>query len=833
MLLRTFGLVAVLLAGPIPARAEPIPDPLFSRHIVPLFSKLGCNAGACHGAVKGQNGFRLSLFGADPAADYERLLRDSAGRRLNLVAPESSLLLLKATGQIAHEGGRRMAVGSPEYKLLHAWLNNGYKLDALDKSKVTRLEITPRQQALKMGETCKLKVQASFADGSSEDVTALCTFESRDKLVATVNAAGEAKATGVGDAALVVRFRSEPGMAMLLVPGAPQGTFPEVKPHNFIDTHVLQKLKLLNIHPAPLADDITFLRRVHLDVTGSLPTPDEIRTFLADSSADKRTKKIDALLGRPGYTALWATKFCDILRPGEYPKNTGISEPASHRRFYEWVRARLGENVPYDKMVERILLATSLEGRPEDAWAKELRTLAEEEAAGTPDLKAYSDRSTLDLYWQRGNATGVKGTLQITHAFLGLRMECAQCHRHPHDVWQQDDLLSFANFFMRVSTPGEKASSPAVAKLADTFTNEIKELKEQAKNVGDRAKDKSLAKDEAMKLQAEAKLLGEKAKAFENLGKRIKGTEVHTAVKASFATVVSPLGKQDSKTLRLLGQSEPVTVPADKDARELVMAWLRRPDNPYFAKAIVNRVWAHYFGRGIIDPPDHLSPLNPPTHPKLLAELCDGFIKNRYDLQWLHRTILSSRTYQQSAQTHATSRTDTANYASFYLRRLPAELLVDAINHATASTETYPAELRVPAGTLALEVAGGVEAGKERASLAYAFQIFGRPMRAADVQCDCERDGTPTIVQTLYLANHPRVQEKIANPNGRVAKLVKDITDDEKRIEEIFLWTLSRAPTDTERQACMTYVRESAAPQRAYEDVMWSLLNTKEFLLNH
>jgi hypothetical protein len=260
---------------------------------------------------------------------------------------------------------------------------------------------------------------------------------------------------------------------------------------------------------------------------------------------------------------------------------------------------------------------------------------------------------------------------------------------------------------------------------------------------------------------------------------------------------------------------------------------MRRPYNPFFARSIVNRVWAHYFGRGIVDPPDQLSPLNPASHPELLAALCSDFVKSGYDLKRLHRTILRSRTYQQSAKTNATNRHDTTNYASFYLRRLPAEVLVDALNHAAGGSETYPPELYLPAGARAMEVAGSAGSERAQASFRYAFQIFGRPMRAPDGQCDCERDAKPTVVQTLYFANHPAVQQKIAAPKGRVAQIFEEIADDGKRIDELFLWTLSRTPTDEERKECVTYVKASKTAKRGLEDVLWSLLNTKEFLLEH
>jgi hypothetical protein len=814
--------------------AEGVPAaPLFSRHVVPLLSRLGCNAGSCHGAVKGQNGFQLSLFGADPALDHTRLVRDYFGRRLSLLDADNSLFLRKATGQTPHQGGARLVPGGPEYQIIRNWIAAGAKLDRVDQSRVTRLRVTPAEQTVRQGESYRLKVEATFADGSTEDVTALCTFEAVNKELAHVEPSGRVLARGVGDTAVVARYRAEPAVATLVSPRQGTEPFPDVKPVNFVDKHILGKLRRLNIHPADLCDDVTFLRRVALDVTGAPPTPAEVRAFVADRAADKRRKKIDELLERPGYAALWATKSCDILRPTGFDARVGFAEAAETRRYYEWLRARFRENTPYDRLAERILLATSREGRPEEEWVKEVRALTAENAAKTPDLAAYANRRTLDLYWQRANASGVKGALQVAHGFLGLRLECAQCHRHPHDVWQQDDLLSFANFFMRVSAPGVTGSSPGVAKRADVMLEEAKKLKEEAKKLDEKLKDRALAKEETARISNEVKALNDKAQALEVTGKRVKGSEIHTGVTESHASVTSTLGKQDSKQFRLLGSKEALTVPPDHDPRELVVAWLKRPDNPYFARAIVNRVWAHYFGRGIIDPPDQLSPLNPASHPELLADLCADFVKNGYDLKHLHRVILNSRTYQQSAKTNPTNRNDTANYASFYLRRLPAEVLVDALNQATGGSETYPPELYLPAGTKAMEVAGGTGGERSQASLHYAFQIFGRPGRNPDAQCDCERDTKPTIVQTLFLANHPAVQQKIAAPQGRVAQIVKEIADDDKRIEEVFLWTLSRFPVDEERKACAKYLKESPKPERGLQDVLWGLLNTREFLLNH
>jgi hypothetical protein len=853
--------------------AYPPKQPRFSRHVIPLFSRLGCNAGACHGKVKGENGFRLSLFGVAPADDHSNLLREFAQRRVNLSNVDASLLLLKPTGAVAHGGGKLIEAGSGEHEILRRWLLQGAPLDPLEESRVERLTVTPSQQSIELGESYSLRVEAEFSDGSKEDVTRLCRFEPVADDVVTIDGLGTVKAQGVGDTAIVVRYGAEPIVAMVVVPGAPID-FPAVKANNFIDEQVLAKLRRLHIPPADLCDDAAFLRRASLDITGALPEPEEIRRFLADNDADKRAKKIGELLERPGYAALWATKFCDILRPSDFNHNWGFVEPAENRRFYEWIRAHLAENLPYDQLAERILTATSRDGRPFEAWIEETLDMAEENARQTSDLSTYAGRRTLDLYWQRKDATGVKGTVQIAHAFLGLRMECAQCHRHPHDIWTQDDLLSFANFFNQVKAaryPDKKALPKPILKMLDQLPKDAKELDKtikeirnkklrEASNNFNKARDElnrakeSSEKDEkeVEKLEEQfAKLAAEKEKLEAEVtelearkgrmtsGPKRFGTDIrHDGERMNYASVTSPLGSQRSEKFRLLGEAEPIEVAQQQDPRELVVEWLKREDNPFFARAIVNRVWAHYLGRGIVDPPDHLSPLNPPSHPELLDELARKFVEHKYDLKWLHRTIAGSRTYQLSsfgriAPGEPGGEAARRNFACFQLRRLPAEVLVDAVNQATGASESYPPKLYLPEGAKAIEVAGVTSQQNEEAELAYAFKIFGRPLRNTDVQCDCERDASATIVQTLYLANHPRVRDKIYSEEGRVASILGEIEGDEGRIEEIYLVAVSRLPTEAERQTCLTYVQQRDSSLRSLQDVLWSLLNTREFILNH
>lgn len=897
-------------------------QPLFSRHVVAAFSKLGCNGGTCHGAVQGKNDFRLSLFGAKADFDYEQVTRHLGSRRIDLLDVDRSLLLLKATGGIPHGGGKVLSVDRPEYRLLRKWIAEGAKLNDLAASRMTRFTVTPNQSATTIGQTYALRAEATFADGSTQDVTSLCSFMSLDPLVASVDAAGNVETKGVGDTALIVRYRDEPQSSLVVVARGGEAQFADVQPSNFIDEHILAKLKRLNVPPSDVVDDATFLRRARLDVTGQLPTPQEVREFLADAAPDKRIKKIDQLLNEPGYAALWTLKFCDLLNASDYGVYAdGLAEHFEAPRFQAWIRARLEENTPYDEFVARILTATSRDGRSLEEWSQEVVALQEGYATPRKDLEIYAKRQSLDIYWQRKNANGVTGTLQIAHAFLGLRLECAQCHRHPQDVWQQDDLLSFANFFMGVRTVGFQGDNekkyPEEGKLFQQFTDEGKKLAEEVKGLkegrGKELVDKAktaqqeanrlkneIAKEEqqATEQENQAKQRREQAAALaadqseeivklttqadeadlkakqlresaaqkreqlapheqaiaENdaLQKEIREKEqrgrllsddipkriLHAQIfheprdekNKKPASVTSPLGTQSSSEYRLLGEKTPLEIAPNEDPRAKVVEWLRQPDNPFFAKAIVNRVWAHYFGRGIVNPPDDLSPHNPATHPELLDELCRRFIENKYDLKWLHRAILSSRTYQQVSSASDENESDRSNYARFYLRRLPAEVLVDALDQATGTREKHDMQYyHWPNDMKAVELPYKSQNG----FVTFMLEQLGRPARNSSVQCDCARQGEASILQVLSLANHPRVWQKIAEPTGSVAELIKQQSEPRQRIEELYLATLSRLPDESEMETCLLHVSQAESPEKGLQSVLWGLLNTREFVLQH
>lgn len=916
-------LTAWLVAFSLIRVADATDVPSFARHVTPLLSRLGCNGGSCHGAVQGQNGFRLSLFGADPQADYAQMRRAEAGRRVNLLRPENSLLLLKARGAVPHGGGMVTRADSPEYAILSQWVAAGAPLDSLEDGRVVALKVSPQHRTTQTAGTYSLTVEAEFEGGLSEDVTHLCSFEPKADGIAAVDRDGTVTALTAGSTAVLVRFGSEPVMAAVEVtrPGMiDEAAFSAAQPFNALDERIIAKLRRLNIPPTGLIDDAGFLRRIRLDVTGQLPTPDEVVEFLEDNDPEKRSKKIDQLLHESGYAAVWALKFCDILGAADFGVYAdGLKKEQDAPRFQAWIRARLEENTPYDEFVERILTATGREGRSLEEWSEEVVALQAGYATPRSDLEVYAKRRTLDTYWQRKGANGVKGTLQLAHSFLGLRLECAQCHRHPHDVWQQDDLLSFANFFTRVRTVGFNGQNekkyPEEGKLFKKFNDEGKRLAEEVKKLksgkgkqsADAAKkaqqdanrirneatraEQQLASFErqvadftkrrdalpadqkqqreqftqqieqaAAKASEQKKLADEKRKQLEPLdkvivenatlqkeirelerrskylpgevAKRILHAQIHILSEEqapkSFASVTSPLGTQKSETYRLLGETEPVSIGPEDDPREKVVAWLRQPDNPFFTRAIVNRVWAHYFGRGIVDPPDDLSPFNPPSHPQLLDDLCSGFVSNGYDLKWLHRTILNSRTYQQSSVT--ASRSDLAAYAAFPLRRLPAEVLLDTLNQATGTTESmdmkyyhWPEEMRTVE----------IPYMPRNSFVAFMLEQFGRPDRNSSIQCDCERQSDASMLQILSFANHPRVWKKIEAPNGLVAKLVKEASDPQQQIERLYLNTVSRPPLDAELATCLEYVEESESREKGLQGILWGLINTKEFILQH
>ena len=769
----------------------------FERHIMGLFGRMGCNSGSCHGSFQGKGGFRLSLFGFEPDKDYQALTRENFGRRIDPVAPESSLLLLKATGQVEHGGGVRFLKGSWQYRVFKQWLEDGARWSA-GSGDVKSITLTPPELAFKKaGEETSLKAQARFADGSEADITSFCDFRTNDDAVVDVSSLGVAKALRPGSTAIVVSYRGNVLPVRVLVPYELPDSFkyPKVAENNFIDREVFARLRLLKMVPSDLAGDEEFLRRLTIDTIGCLPTPEEVRAFMADKNPSKRARKIDELLGHPMHAALWATKFSDFTGNDTASLEQPVQlKPVRSQMWHDWFRKRLAENIPYDQIVKGVLCATSREGKPADEWYEHAKAL--DEVAQKSYDTDYAQRDTLDVYWRRQQNVPIEQWGERTAAaFMGIRLECAQCHKHPFDRWSQVEYRAYANVFGQMAFGISPETRKALGqKLAPGG-------KKQANN------------NKVTQIR-EVFVLARPAKTLQH---------------PDTGATLSP---------RALGGPE-IPVETGKDPRVALFEWLRAPDNPFFARSFVNRVWGHYFGVGLVHPVDGFSLANPPSNEKLLNALAKEFINHNFDIRHIERLVVNSRAYQLSSRTNETNKFDKNNYAHSYIRPMMAEVVVDVLNSALGGTETYgpvanpKAKNRPNLPTLRPNIRA-IEFGASQVqspTVAYAFRIFGRPPRSS--ACDCERAMDPALPQKLYLMTDQSLLGKFNNPTGRLQKLLNGKLTDEQVLDELFLATLSRLPTADDRATFADYRQATPDRRTAFADTLWALINTREFILNH
>ncbi len=710
-----FALLACAAILPVGSRAVAAGPP-FARQVTPLLYKLGCSAGACHGSFSGKGGLRLSLFAADPEADFEALRHGGLGRRLNFARPEESLLLLKPAGRLPHGGGVRLRAGSAEYALLKSWIEAGARYDAAE-ARVVGLRVEPANAALAgPGQSLPLRAWAKLSTGPEEEVTPWVLFEAVDEQVAGVDRGGRVTGWRGGDTAVLARYAGQVGFATVTVaaPLPPGLAFPDENLTDKVDQLLAAKLRRLGVVPSPRSDDLTFLRRACLDVTGSLPQPDDVRAFLADRSPDKRAKMIDRLLEDPLHSALWALKVLEWVGADD---RFGAPVYA----WYDRLREQLKRNEPWDRIVSFDYLT------------------------GLKFNQGNDGMQTLDAR---------KVALQATYAFLGVHLECAQCHKHPHDRWTQNDFFAFAQAF--AYTEAKAPPGKPVEVFRDTLTGQ-------------------------------------------------------------------PLAP------RVLG-GPALELKEGVNPRQEVLRWLTAADNPYFARAMVNRVWAHYFGRGLVEPADAQAAANPPAHPEVLDELARDFTANHFDLRRLHRRVLNTVAYQRDWKPNATSALDVRNFSHHALRLLQAEQVVDALNQATgAPLKVNPPYAKLPPKrviTRALELPPGrlspVDDG-------YLLQIFGRPLRVQ--ASDYERSNAPSLSQVLYLYNSRELREKIAG-GGRLKKQVESIPDDRRLIEELYLLTLTRPPEPPEVEQALAGLRTAKSRIDGFGELLWALFNRKEFLVN-
>src|SRR5262245_2960316 len=704
----------------------------FTNQVVPILSKFGCNAGGCHGRASGQNGFRLSLLGFEPAEDYEYLVKEGRGRRLMPAVPANSLLLLKATGTVQHGGGKKIDVDSPYYRLIRRWIEQGAPDAEPGDPVVQRIEVLPRERTLDRNGEQQLTVIANLSDGASVDVTRMTQFEPNHADMAEVSATGLVHVKELpGTVAVMARFQSHVDVFRATVPlGAPVEKLPPS--NNFIDELVFKQLTKLGLPPSDLCDDATFVRRATIDIAGRLPTKDEVEKFLADRDAKKYEKLIDRLLDSGEYADYFANKWSAVLRNR---RKSDKDDPKATFAFHAWIRDSLAKNRPYDQFVRAVLTATGEEIKePPVVWYREVK------------------EATAQL----------EDSAQL---FLGQRLQCARCHHHPFEKWSQQDYYGLAAFFSQVS------------------------VKEPPPPKGKPKKGEPPPRKEPFRVLVKA------------------GVAQATNLKTGKTVKPTPLG---GKALDLDG---------GRDVRGKLVDWMTEKDNPFFARTLVNRYWKHFLGRGLVEPEDDLRVTNPASNPELLDALASHFVASKYDLKALSRTICTSQVYRLSAVPNAFNADDRQNFSRYLPRRLHAEVLLEAIDDMTLSRTKFK---DVPADTRAVQL-------PDNQFDSYFLSVFGRPDSASP--CECERSSDATLAQCLHMFNSKEVLDKVKG--ARAGQLAKDKRPHTERLRDLYLIALSRLPTAEETAALVAYIEKKKNIQDAYEDILWALVNTKEFLFNH
>lgn len=861
------------------APADVSEEPSFQRHVSPLFGRLGCNGRACHGSFQGKGGFRLSLFGYDFKADHEALTSGDKPR-VDAKSPLESLILAKPTDADMHEGGQRYKKDGWEYNVLRRWVEAGAKFDsAQDVQKLVRLEVTPSEILFRnAGDTVQLKAVAVWPDGTREDVTPICRFQSNSDQVSKITELGLVTATEPGDTHVVVFYDKAVVPIPVIRPVSDKfgDQYPQVATVNKVDELVIEKLRKLGIVPSDLSSDAEFLRRVSLDLTGTLPTAAEVESFLADPSSQKRAAKIDELLASPAYAAWWTTKLCDYTGNNDRALNNVMPIQGTPTQvWYDWIYKRVADNTPYDKLVEGIVLATSRkEGQSYAEYCTEMSEIYHPDSE-----KKFADRESMPYYWARNNLRQPEErAIGFAYTFLGIRIQCAQCHKHPFDQWSKDDFDAFKGFFSRVTFAPQGARDKETQDQYKEIMAKL-EIPTEGRNGND-----------------VRRALPEKLRA----GLTVPFGELY--VMAPGPQARPPNNNRPNRNrpvpqakARILG-GEDVNLNELADARSPLMEWLRSKDNPYFARAFINRVWASYFNVGIVQPADDLSLANPPSNKPLLDYLAEGFIEHNFDIKWLHREILNSRTYQLTWQPNETNAKDERNFSRSVPRRLPAEVAYDAIQMATAS-DAKGATMRSDIKGRGIAIAGASANGNRGANTAgFALTVFGRSIRESN--CDCDRSMEASLLQTVFLQNDNQVltqinggrdtwmddlakkyrpkmdpnkkAQEIANVGREVAKLktrIERLTKDENKeqieklqsrladltktldqltapepdvavdapdlVKQVYLRTLSRYPSAEEMSRCTEYLASAPSPVEGAKGLLWTLLNTKEFIVNH
>ncbi len=695
----------------------------FVLDVMPVFMKAGCNSGGCHGAARGKDGFRLSLFGYNADGDYDYLTREIIGRRINLAIPEDSLLLTKGAGQVQHTGGKLFETDSELYQTVLRWIQAGAPKDPKDIPSPVSVEIYPTQAVLEGSNTSqRLVVRAKYSDGTDRDVTSLAAFSSNNDVSVKVTPQGQLTAGERGEAFVMARFETfSVGAQVLVVPKGLDFKFPDVEAKNYIDELVYNKLKKLRIEPSGVVADNKFLRRLYLDIIGRLPTVQELKDFESDISTGKRERIIDELLAKPEFADMWVMKWGELLRVRSVQDNGDYFSEKNTMTYYNWLREQILSNVPVDDMVKSIVSANG-------------------STFNNPPANYYKLETDV-----------MKMSEDVAQVFMGMRIQCAQCHNHPFDRWTMNDYYGFASFFSQVGR--KRGEDPR-----DTIV-------------------------------------------FNRGGGEIN----HPVTKRPVPPTFLGGGQADVQ---------------GKDRRAVLAEWLASPKNPYFARNLVNIVWAHFYGRGIIDPVDDVRISNPASNPELLDELAKRFTASNYDFKALVRDITNSRTYQLATQANESNASDTVNFAKGSIRRMRAEILLDAINQVTESQDRFN---KTPKGMSAVQIADGNVTS-------YFLTTFGRATR--ETVCSCEVKMEPNLSQALHLLNGDTVNTKVQS-GGVIKKLITAGKQPNEIVEELYLRTLARKPTPMELEKLEPFLVQKEKQEESLNDLFWSLLNSKEFMFNH
>lgn len=715
----------------------------FEAHIQSVLARRGCNSGACHGALAGKGGFRLSLRGYDSLADHLAITRQDRGRRIAPSDPGRSLLLAKPTGLISHKGGLRLEENSLDYQILASWISEGAPGPQPSDAELDRIEVLPNAMQLRDANRQQLIVRAHYQDGRVEDVTHWAKFNSSNEVVARVDDSGKIEVVGHGKGAVVAWFASRVAIASIVVPHAesiPDIAYHDFKPNNLIDEILLDEWHALGLAPSPECSDETFVRRAYLDLTGTLPSVDAVRKVLADGDSGARQQLVEELLHSEAYVDYWSYLWSDLLLV-----NGNLLRPDAVASFYTWIRSNVEQNVAWDQFAREIVLA-----RGESM-----------EHGATNFYAIHQDPESL--------------TENTCQAFLGLSIGCAKCHNHPLEKWTNDQYYAMANLYARVRAKGWGGDSRS----------------------GD--------------------------------GKR-------TLVVLDRGDLIQPTTGRPQPPAPL--DQEPCDLDDPHDRRLVLADWLTSSDNRYFSRAIANRVWANFMGVGLVESVDDLRASNPASSERLLDALADYLVEKDYDLKSLMRLIMNSAVYQRSSLALVSNQQDSRFYCRYYPRRLMAEVLHDAIVSVTGVPTKFTeiefpgADKRAtdfyPEGTRSIELYDSAVAN-------YFLKTFGRHQRR--ITCDCERSDQPTVVQVLHLNNGDTINDKLADEACVVSRWLRDEMPAEKVVDQVYLLALSRLPSAAERERVLGLIfeadRANVARRESYEDLLWSVMTSREFLFAH